>query len=492
MKSGSLFKKLFNKSTKIIATIGPASQNEETIASMVKVGANILRLNLSHGSHELHLRCIEMIRRIEKALGLYIGIMLDLQGPKIRTGRLKEEPVELKVGNIIDLTPEEVDGNSKLLGINYRGLPGEIKKGHRVLIDDGNIELRVEGVRDKRIRCRVMNGGMISSYRGVNLPDTTLRTSGITQKDKLDLLFGLENGVDFVALSFVRKAGDVGKLRKLMKDHGKLLPIIAKIEKREALEDLDGILSVSDGIMVARGDLGAETSPQEVPVFQKLIIQKCNAAGKPVITATQMLESMLHKPKPTRAEAADVANAIIDGSDCVMLSGETAVGDYPVEAVKVMADIALRTEKAMYSEPALTHVNSKRYIPSAGDIASSLSYSAKYVADLLRPEYIVAFTLTGRTAALVSNYRPSVPVIAMSPDEDVLKRLGVYWGVHGVYIERVSTSEELFNRAEQILISKGICREEDIIVMIGGMPVLVGTPTNMIKVHRLKLGERNI
>jgi len=492
VKSGSLFDKLFRKSTKIIATLGPASQDEETIASMLKMGVNVVRLNLSHGNQELHLRCIEMFRRIERSLGVYAGILLDLQGPKIRTGRLKEEPVELKEGEIIDLTPEEVEGDERVLSINYRGLPGEVKKGDRILLDDGNIELRVVGLRDKRVRCLIMNGGIISSHRGVNLPDTTLRTAGITPKDKLDLLFGLDNGVDFVALSFVRSADDVKKLRKLMKDHGKVIPIIAKIEKREALKDIDGILNVSDGIMVARGDLGAETSPQEVPILQKMIIQKCNAAGKPVITATQMLESMIHKPRPTRAEAADVANAIIDGSDCVMLSGETAVGDYPVEAVKVMSEIALRTEKAMYSEPALTHITRTPCAPLAGDIASSLSNSAKGVADLLRPEYIVAFTLTGRTATLVSNARPSVPVIAMSPDEDVLRRLSIYWGVHGVYIERVSTSEELFNRAEQILISRGICREEDIVVIIGGIPVLAGTPTNMIKVHRLRLGEKNI
>jgi pyruvate kinase len=335
-----------------------------------------------------------------------------------------------------------------------------------------------------------VNGGTIRSYRGVNLPDTAIGISALTEKDREDLAFGLDRPVDFFALSFVRRATDIEELREIMDKRGRVLPIIAKVEKPEAIRNIDEIIDTSDGVMVARGDLGAETSPQDVPVFQKMIISKCNRAGKPVITATQMLESMITKPRPTRAEAADVANAIYDGTDAVMLSGETAVGQYPVQAVRVMSDIALRVEENM------NDVNGRiaptGQLSGETSVAETMSLSATRIADNLDITYIIAFTLTGRTAALTSKYRPRVPIIAMSPNEDVLRKLTVCFGVHGVVIDHVSSTEDLLDRAEETLIGKKLCEEGGQVLFIGGVPVLAGVQTNMLKVHRVKLGERNI
>jgi len=480
------------KSTKIVCTIGPQSHNEGTLTEMAHAGMNIIRMNFSHGSYDFHQKTIAMTRKVSEKLGKYIGILLDLQGPKIRTGKLKKETVILNKGEVIGLTSREVEGNWRLMSVNYKNLPKEVKKGEKILLDDGNIELRVIGVSDDTLQCKIINGGPIRQFRGINLPDSCISISAVTEKDESDLTFGLENGVDFVALSFVRKADDIVHLRELMEKRGKVLPIIAKIEKPEALENIDEIISVSDGIMVARGDLGAETSPQDVPILQKRIIRKCNLSGKPVITATQMLESMLSHPRPTRAEAADVANAIFDGTDAVMLSGETAVGEYPVHAVRVMSDIAERAEMEIGKvESQVSHTGLERH-PEMGNIADSVAFSAKSVTDLIKPEFIISFTLTGKTAALVSKYRPSAPIIAMSPNVEVLRRLAIFWGVYGFYIEHVSTTEEMLDKAEEILIRKRLCREGDIVLIIGGVPVLAGEPTNMMKIHKLKLGEKNI
>jgi pyruvate kinase len=480
------------KLTKIIATIGPQSHDDETISSMIASGMNVVRMNFSHGSYDFHLKTIETTRRVSRKMDVPIGILMDLQGPKLRTGALKKELVTLHRGDLIELTTEDIVGDWKKLSIEYARLPKEVKKGERILLDDGNIELRVEEVFAHGLRCRILNGGTIRSHRGVNFPESKISVSSITAKDRKDLAFGIEHGVDFVALSFVRSPKDITQLRALMRKAGRELPIVAKIEKPEAVENIDEIIVEADGIMVARGDLGAETSPQEVPILQKLIIGKCNVAGKPVITATQMLESMIKNPRPTRAEAADVANAIFDGTDCVMLSGETAVGDYPLQAVQVMDSIARRTEQEILRRKEQDEYVEPKRFPEKGNVFDNVSYHATRLADSLNVKFIVSFTLSGRTAALVSRYRPSVPIIAMSPSEEVLRRLSPLWGVYGMLIENVNTTEELFDRAEELLIESGICSEGDMVLMVGGVPVLANSPTNMIKVHRLKLGERNI
>jgi pyruvate kinase len=480
------------KLTKIIATIGPQSHDESTLSSMVVAGMNVVRMNMSHGSYDFHRGTVELTRRISEKMGVHIGILMDLQGPKIRTGPLQKETVTLHTGDLLELTTEECEGDWKKISVSYDRLAKEAKKDDRILLDDGNIELRVERETDTGVICRILNGGTIRGQRGVNFPDSKISLSSMTAKDKEDLEFGAALDVDFVALSFVRSARDIEQLRGLMKKAGRVMPIIAKIEKPEAVEHIDEIIETADGIMVARGDLGAETSPQEVPILQKLIIGKCNIAGKPVITATQMLESMIRNPRPTRAEAADVANAIFDGTDCIMLSGETAVGDYPLRAVQVMYNIARRTEVELFRMKDTREYRGPRRTPERDNVSDNVSYSATRLADLLNVKYIVSFTLTGRTSALVSRYRPSVPIIAMSPAEEVLRKLTLLWGVQGMYIENVSSTERLFDRAEELLVSSGIAKEDDMVLMVGGVPVLANSPTNMMKVHRLKIGEKNI
>jgi len=480
------------KSTKIVCTIGPASHSKKIIEEMARAGMNLVRMNFSHGSYSFHRKTIQASRDVSKKLERHIGILLDLQGPKIRTGKLAKETVELKQGDEVTLTIRDVEGDWNIMSVNYDRLPSEVKKSERILLDDGNIELRVIGLEQDSVRCKIINGGVIRSYRGVNLPESIISVQSVTKKDVADLDFGIENGVDFVALSFVRKPEDIQYLRMLMQERGTVLPIIAKIEKPEAIQNINGIIDEADGVMVARGDLGAETSPQDVPVLQKMIIRKCNQAGKPVITATQMLESMIVHPRPTRAEAADVANAIFDGSDAVMLSGETAMGEYPVRAVKTMAEIAQRAEEEINRREADGFSPRRKEIPESDNIADCMSYSATRLTELIYPRYIISFTLSGKTAALVSKYRPPVPVIAMSPNEEVLRRLSIYSSVYGVYIDHVSSTEQLLDRAEKIVVHKGFCREGDTVLFIGGVPVLAGEPTNMLKVHRVMLGQKNI
>jgi len=478
------------KSTKIVCTIGPKSHDEDTLLQMARAGMDIVRINFSHGNYDFHRETISLARRVAERLDKQIGILIDLQGPKIRTGGLKKDSVILHTGDTITLTTEEKIGDWLELSVSYELLPQEVVKGERIFLDDGNIELRVIGAGEKTVQCRIVNGGMIRPFRGINLPDTHISTPALTEKDLKDLTFGLDCGADYVALSFVRKPEDMSDLRNRIQERGMEVPIVAKIEKPEAVRNLDRILEESDGIMVARGDLGAETSPQDVPIIQKRIIEKCNFAGKPVITATQMLESMIGHPRPTRAEASDVANAILDGTDAVMLSGETAIGEYPVHAVRVMSRIAERTERELLKRcPANEERIRKRRSHS---VADAICHSASRIADQLKPKYIVSFTLSGKTAFLMSKYRPKIPIIAMSPSEKVLRRLALFWGVHPILIDEVDTTEELISTAEKILVEKRYCREEDTVIIIGGVPVLAGEPTNMLKAHRVKIGGRNI
>jgi len=485
------------KSTKIICTIGPSSQDRKVLARMIENGMDVARMNMSHGDYEFHRKTIKLVRELSEEYNRHIGVLIDLQGPKIRTGKLKKETVVLNEGDTLTLTIDDVPGDWNILSVNYRGLVTEAEPGDRILLDDGNIELKVLEVREREVVCRIINGGIIRSYRGVNLPDTSLSIPSITEKDMRDLEFGITEGVDFVALSFVRKAQDVERLKELINGKGSDTPVITKIEKPEAVKNIDEIIMVTDGIMVARGDLGAETSPQEVPILQKMIIEKCNIAGKPVITATQMLESMIHHPRPTRAEASDVANAIFDGTDAVMLSGETAMGAYPVVTVKVMSEIIQRAEAEIKRNGNdILHRKVDRILAqlkcSTDIVPESICYSAMKITEIVPISYIVGFTLSGRTAHFLSKYRPPVPIIALSPNKRVLHRLSVYWGVRSEYIKEVSSTEELLNEAESILVNRGICKEGERVLLVSGVPVTTKEPTNMLKIHPVHIGIKNI
>jgi len=485
------------KSTKIICTIGPRSQDKKVLARMIENGMDVARINMSHGDYEFHRKTIRLVRELSEEYNRHIGVLIDLQGPKIRTGKLKKETVVLNEGDTLTLTIDDVPGDWNILSVNYRGLVNEAKPGDRILLDDGNIELKVLKVREREVVCRIINGGIIRSYRGVNLPDTSLGIPSITEKDMRDLEFGIAEGVDFVALSFVRKAQDVERLKELINGMGSDTPVITKIEKPEAVKNFDEIIMVTDGIMVARGDLGAETSPQEVPILQKMIIEKCNIAGKPVITATQMLESMIHHPRPTRAEASDVANAIFDGTDAVMLSGETAMGAYPVVTVKVMSEIIQRAEAEIKRNGNdILHRKVDRILAqlkrSTDIVPESICYSAMKITEIVPISYIVGFTLSGRTAHFLSRYRPPIPIIALSPNKRVLHRLSIYWGVRSEYIKEVSSTEELLNEAESILVNRGICKEGERVLLVSGVPVTTKEPTNMLKIHPVHIGIKNI
>jgi pyruvate kinase len=460
------------------------------MTEMAEYGMNVVRMNLSHGNYAFHRETVKNTRKVSKLVDKHIGILMDLQGPKIRTGNLQKGSVLLKKDEYITLTTDDIEGNWEVLSVNYTPLPEEAKRGDRIYLEDGNIELKVVDTAENKVVCKILNGGTISSNRGVNLPDTQLSTPSLTEKDIRDLDFGLDIGVDYVALSFVRTPGAILDLKDRIERKGKRIPVIAKIEKPEAINNLDDIIQVSDGIMVARGDLGAETSPQDVPILQKMIIQRCNLNGKAVITATQMLESMVHRPRPTRAEASDVANAIFDGTDAVMLSEETAVGEYPVKAVQVMTSIAEKAELD-FNRERFTQRDRSRFLEK-DNIADSMCFSAFHITRLIHPVFLLSFTLTGKTAILLSKYRPTVPILAMSPSEEVLRILSLYWGVHGIYIGNAQTSEELISEAEKILVNKKLCNEDDTVIVIGGVPVLAGEPTNMVKVHKVRLGNRNI
>ena len=421
--------------TKIVATIGPASRERKVLESLAQAGIDVVRLNFSHGEHQEHLAVMQSVREIAARLGRPIAILQDLSGPKIRTGRLEDDkPVELRKGERITITTDEsIEGTARLISTTYDPLPRDVSPGDRILLDDGNLELRVIKASLQEVECEVVDGGWLKSNKGMNLPGVKLSTPALTEKDRRDLAFGVKNGVDYVALSFVRQAADVSECKALIKSLGGTCPVIAKIEKREAIDDLAAILEAADGVMVARGDLGVELSTEEVPTLQKRIIEMANGAGKVVITATQMLESMIENPRPTRAEASDVANAILDGTDGIMLSAETASGRYPVEAVATMARIALYTEEhyGAFRPPASVSIQ------CASDVASSLARVARTVAEELGCKLIVAFTESGTTAHLVSTYRPRPPIAAITPNADTYRRLALWWGVIPVKSEFV-------------------------------------------------------
>ncbi|HEV7499234.1 MAG TPA: pyruvate kinase, partial [Vicinamibacteria bacterium] len=413
--------------TKIVATIGPASRERKVLESLAQAGVDVVRLNFSHGDHEQHLEVMQATREIAAHLGRPIALLQDLSGPKIRIGRLKDDkPVELREGARVTITTDEsIEGTDKIISTTYEPLPRDVSPRDRILLDDGNLELRVVRASLHEVECEVVDGGWLKPKKGMNLPGVKLSTPALTEKDRRDLAFGVKNGVDYVALSFVRQAADVGECKALVKSLGGTCPVIAKIEKREAIDNLAAILEAADGVMVARGDLGVELSTEEVPTLQKRIIERANEAGKVVITATQMLESMVDNPRPTRAEASDVANAILDGTDGIMLSAETASGRYPVEAVATMARIALYTEE----QYGIFRTPERVSIPTASVVANALARVARTVAEELGCKLIIAFTESGTTAHLLSTYRPRAPIAAVTYNPDTYRRLGLWWGV---------------------------------------------------------------
>ncbi len=462
--------------TKIVCTLGPVSQSEEVLREMIRAGMDVARVNFSHGDRETHVRSIALVRRLAEEEGKVVAVMQDLQGPRVRVGEIKGGKVMLKEGRDFTLTTRQVLGDEREVTVLYPRLPQEVRTGDHILLDDGLLDLEVVGATDTDVCCRVVTGGVLRSRKGITLPHSPLSLPSLTDKDKEDLLVGVENEVDYIALSFVRCAEDILELKKLLAKHGAQIPVIAKIEKREAVANFDEILSVSDGAMVARGDLGVETPAEMVPIYQKMIIKKCNQVGKPVITATQMLDSMIHHPRPTRAEASDVANAILDGTDALMLSGETAVGKYPVESVRIMAKIATTTERELPLKGWFVSEHPSTLTDAIGratcEMAAELSAKA-----------IITPTTSGYTARMVAKYRPVIPIIAPTPVPETRRRLALVWGVYSLLVRKFTTTDEMIATTVQAALDEGLVKKGDLVVITAGVPMGGPGRTNMIKVH---------
>src|SRR4030095_2698874 len=463
--------------SKIVCTIGPASRGPRILKKLLAAGMDVARLNFSHGTHAEHLSCIQTLRATANKLGKTIAVLADLQGPKIRTGALASgQPVVLRAGQKFTITTAKILGDSTRVRTTFLPLPREVHRGDRVLLYDGLIELRVESVRSKEVNCRVVNGGALGEHKGINLPGVQLRVPALTPKDKADLKFALAQGADYIAVSFVRRPEDVLLAKSLIRRAGKETPVIAKLEKPEAIENLEEILRVSDGVMVARGDLGVEMNPERVPVVQKNIIARAREFRRPVITATQMLESMTENPRPTRAEASDVANAIFDGSDAVMLSAETASGKYPVEAVRMMAGIIEEAESSIteFSRPA-----TQEKLKVAETVAELVCHASRE----LHMKWIVVFTHSGFTARLISRYRPLVPIAAFSPEGETRRRLALVWGVAPLGIPDLRKVDQLAEISEKRLLKERLVRNGDVIAIVAGTPMGVRGTTNFMKFH---------
>ncbi len=462
--------------TKIVATIGPATQSEEIITDLIKAGVTTFRLNFSHGDHKDHAERIKTIRKVSKNLEINVGILQDLQGPKIRLGRFKDGPVKVKKGDEFKLTSNEVECTSSIANVTYEKLAEEVVAGKRILLDDGKIEMIVKKVNitAKLLECIVTVGGVLSNNKGVNFPDVQLSVKALTDKDKEDLKFGLKEGVDWIALSFVRNPSDINEIKDLINKYGHSTPVVAKIEKFEAIDQIDSVLPLCDGVMVARGDLGVEMPAEEVPLLQKELIRKANTLGIPIITATQMLDSMASNPRPTRAEVSDVANAILDGTDAVMLSNETAVGDYPVEAVKTMATIARRIERDYPLKAIESH------LPST--IPNAISAAVSNIARQLDAGAIIPLTKSGSTARNVSKFRPPTPILATTTERSVARRLQLVWGVTPLLVKNDERTAKTFSLAMQIAQEMGILKQGDLVVQTAGTLTGISGSTDLIKV----------
>ncbi len=462
--------------TKIVATIGPATQSEEIITDLIKAGVTTFRLNFSHGDHKDHQERIKTIRKVSEKLDLDIGILQDLQGPKIRLGRFKDGPVKVKKGDKFSLTSNEVECTKSIANVTYNKLAQEVTSGKRILLDDGKIEMIVEKVDigNNLLECKVTVGGVLSNNKGVNFPDVQLSVKALTDKDIEDLEFGLTAGVDWIALSFVRNPSDINEIKNIINKSGHSIPVVAKIEKFEAIDQIDSILPLCDGVMVARGDLGVEMPAEEVPLLQKELIRKANTLGIPIITATQMLDSMASNPRPTRAEVSDVANAILDGTDAVMLSNETAVGDYPVEAVETMATIARRIERDYPLKAIESH------LPST--IPNAISAAVSNIARQLDAGAIIPLTKSGSTARNVSKFRPPTPILATTTERSVARRLQLVWGVTPLLVKNDDRTAKTFSIAMQIAQELGILKQGDLVVQTAGTLTGISGSTDLIKV----------
>jgi pyruvate kinase len=463
--------------TKIVATIGPATSSPEVLRELIEAGATTLRLNFSHGTHDDHQRNIRLIRQISFELNQPVGILQDLQGPKIRLGKFENGSITLQKGDLFILTSEKVVGTQEISSVTYKSLAEEVPENATILLDDGRVEMVVEKVEfaKRELHCRVVVGGVLSNNKGVNFPGVYLSIRALTDKDKEDLMFGLDQGVDWVALSFVRNPQDVLEIKELISSAGKNVPVIAKIEKHEAIEQMEAVLSICDGVMVARGDLGVELPAEDVPILQKRLITTANRLGIPVITATQMLDSMVNNPRPTRAEISDVANAIIDGTDAVMLSNETAVGKFPVQAVETMARIACRIEQELPLGRTLED-GPGRSIPNA------ISQAVGQIAETLQASAIMTLTKTGATARNVSKFRPRKPILAVTPHVDVARQLQLVWGVKPLLVLDLPSTGQTFQAAINVAQEKGMLYQGDLVVMTAGTLQGVSGSTDLIKV----------
>lgn len=467
--------------TKIICTIGPASQSVRTLRDLVRAGMDVARINFSHGDLPTHERNITNIRKVAEELNRVVAILQDLQGPRLRIGDLRAPEIPLEPEATVALVTIPTSQRIQEIPVQGADLSKDVRPGNRILIEEGLIELVVDKVSDGAVYCRVLVGGVLRPRKGINVPGVTLSVPTITDKDRRDLAFGVKMGVDFVALSFVRSADDLRAAREILRDVGVRIPLIAKIEKHEAVDAFDSILEEADGAMVARGDLGVEIRLEAVPIVQKAIIRKCNQAGKPVITATQMLNSMMENPRPTRAEVSDVANAIFDGTDAVMLSGETAVGRYPLESVRTMARIAVETEGKLPYEEITKHV----WLAKSETVTDSISRATVRIADELGAKAIVTMTTTGYTARMVARNRPRTPIIAATPYAATRRQLALTWGVQSPLLKEYKDTDELISSAIEVALAAGVAAAGDRIVITGGIPLGIGSRTNFLKVHTL-------
>lgn len=468
------------RKTKIICTLGPASESEETIREMIEAGMNVARFNFSHGSHEEHKKRLDMIVRIREEMGVPLAALLDTKGPEIRLGALEGGKAELKEGDLFTLTTEPILGNGQKASISFEGLPQDVKKGDSILIDDGLIGMTVEETSKTEIICRVINGGMISDRKGINVPNVMLSMPYVSEQDRSDIEFGIQAGFDFIAASFTRTAQDILQIREILhQNQCHEVKIIAKIENAQGVNNIDEILRVADGIMIARGDMGVEIPLEEVPVIQKMIIKRAYNCGKYVITATQMLDSMMKNPRPTRAEATDVANAIYDGTSVIMLSGETAAGKYPVEAVKTMARIAQRTEDDIdYRNRFFSRKSDQNR-----DVTNAISHATCTTAYDLEAAAIITVTQSGQTARMISKYRPQMPIIGCTTNERIYRHLCMSWGVSPVLCEMQQDADSLFDHAVDRSKACGLVQDGDLVVITAGVPLGVPGTTNLIKVQ---------
>ncbi|HEX2938055.1 MAG TPA: pyruvate kinase, partial [Ruminiclostridium sp.] len=468
------------RKTKIVCTLGPATDDENIVRQLMLNGMNIARFNFSHQTHEEHKMRAEMLKKLRTELDLPVAFLLDTKGPEIRLGLFKNKSVELKEGQMFTLTTKDIEGTESMVSVSFKGLPSDVKPGNHILIDDGLIDMVVENIENTEIICKVLNGGKVSNNKGVNIPGTRLSLPFISEKDKSDLLFGIENNFDFVAASFTRTAADIIEIRKILEANGgNNIRIIAKIENSEGVENLDSILKVSDGIMVARGDMGVEIPFEEIPHLQKVLIKKAYNAGKLVITATQMLDSMTVNPRPTRAEVTDVANAIYDGTSAIMLSGETAAGKHPIEAVKTMSRIAERTEADIDYTKRLT----QRKLEDSPNVTNAISHATCTTAHDLGAAAILTVTKSGQTARFISKFRPSCPIIGCTPDDQVYRQLNMSWGVVPVMTKEMENTDALFEHAVNSAVKKGLLHDGDLVVITAGVPLGVSGTTNLLKVQ---------